>query len=824
MRRWPVTVFVLLLMVSLVLVGALGREVKSDLEVLSTAENDNMSWLLAQLEVELLKLEVAVQNATDGTDASLTTVRNRFDIFYSRAATLAESSRLAFLLEDPAVQIAMMAVTNFLGGAIPVIDGPDDQMRAALPSLSEQISSLRPEARELALAAIQRYAGRDATRRAELAKTLTRLASLLFSLFLLLVVAFGFLVSLFRQGQRLARQSQAASNRFEAAITSSLDAVLVVDRLGRIIEYNGAAEEVFGYTKDEAIGADMAKLIVPEHLRAAHQAGMNRFLETGENKVIEAGRIRLEGLRRSGEVFPVELTISLAKTAGEQVFVSFLRDITEELQTEEDLRAARDQARESDQAKSDLLTVMSHEMRTPLNGILGSIELIDRDNLTEQQRRHIRSISVSGNLLLSHVNDVLDFSRLGSGAGLRDRSQFDLEQVVREVADSLSANANARDNGVEVSFLSGPFTNVTGYKTALQQCLYNLIGNAIEFTRDGTISVEVEALGRDDLVEIRVADTGVGIAPEYLDTIFEEFVTIDTGFARETSGTGLGLAITKRLVQAMGGDISADSIPGEGSLFTILLPLPASTPGELQVEKHVTTQVPAFPSGLTALVVDDNEINRLILRDMLQELGFAVEEAESGKEAVSIVHNQAFDIVLLDISMPGIDGIETLNLIRALPVAWRDVPAIAVTAHAGAKDHAVILSADFRGLLVKPVPKARIAAELQRALYGQADPDASEAPIRQMGEFEARFGREKYQEVMSRFHADLGQLRTDLHEASQLALGHRQEAHRLAGSAAILDQDRAWELMQLINGCQAEQWGDLRPQCLADLDDILAAD
>ena len=130
------------------------------------------------------------------------------------------------------------------------------------------------------------------------------------------------------------------------------------------------------------------------------------------------------------------------------------------------------------------------------------------------------------------------------------------------------------------------------------------------------------------------------------------------------------------------------------------------------MEQYATTHVPAFPSGLTALVVDDNEINRLILRDMLQEMGFEVEEAESGKEAVSIVHNQAFDIVLLDLSMPGIDGIETLNLIRALPVAWRDVPAIAVTAHAGEKDHAVILSADFRGLLVKPVPKARIAAEL----------------------------------------------------------------------------------------------------------------
>lgn len=415
MRRWPVAVFVLLLLISLVLVGALGREVKSDLQALSTAKNDDLSWVLAQMEVELLRLEVSVLTASDGTDETLAIMRNRFDIFYSRTATLAESSRLAFLREDPGVQVAMMAVTDFLGRAIPAIDGPDDQLRAALPSLLVQIRTLRPETRDLALAGIQRYAALDAARRADLAATLSRLAALLFSLFLLSLVAFVFLVGLFRQGQRFARQSQAARNRFEAAITSSLDAVLVVDRSGRIVEYNGAAEEVFGYTKNEAIGADMAQLIVPEHLRAAHQSGMDRFLATGEKKVIDAGRVRLEGLRRSGEVFPVELSISLAETDGEQLFVSFLRDITEELQAEEDLRAARDKARESDQAKSDLLTVMSHEMRTPLNGILGSIELIDRDNLTEQQRRHLRSISVSGNLLLSHVNDVLDFSRLGSG-------------------------------------------------------------------------------------------------------------------------------------------------------------------------------------------------------------------------------------------------------------------------------------------------------------------------------------------------------------------------------------------------------------------------
>ena len=415
MKRWPVFAFVGLLIVSLVIVVSLGREVKSDLDALSTAKTDDVSWLMSQLEVELLRFEVAVIDASSRTDVDLSAVRNRFDIFYSRADTLTDSMLFSFLRREAAAQPALQAMEGFLSRLTPLIDGPDDQLRTALPELRSQIQTLRPEIRELALGGIQGFAQENAIRRAELAGTLTRLASLLVVLFVALLLAFAFLIKLFRQGQLFARQSQSARNRFEAAITSSLDAVLVVDTSGRILEFNGAAEDVFGYSQAEAIGADMAELIVPEHLRALHKKGMARFLETGEQKVIGAGRIRLEGLRKSQETFPVELSISLAETDGEQVFVSFLRDITEDLKAEEDLREARDKAQESERAKSDLLTVMSHEMRTPLNGILGSVELIDQSNLTDRQQRHLHSIEVSGKLLLEHVTDVSGFFAAGLG-------------------------------------------------------------------------------------------------------------------------------------------------------------------------------------------------------------------------------------------------------------------------------------------------------------------------------------------------------------------------------------------------------------------------
>ncbi len=812
MKRWPIFAFVGLLVVSLAIVLSLGREVKSDLDALSTAKTDNVSWLMSQLEVELLRFEVSVIDASSRSNGDLSAVRNRFDIFYSRADTLFSSELFSFLRGGAAAQPALQATEDFLSGLTPLIDGPDDQLRAALPDLRAQIQTLRPEVRELALGGIQGFAQENATRRAELASTLTRMASLLVVLFVALLLAFAVLIKLFRQGQLFARQSQSARNRFEAAITSSLDAVLVVDTSGRILEFNGAAEDVFGYRQAEAIGADMAELIVPEHLRALHRKGMTRFLETGEQKVIGAGRVRLEGLRKSQETFPVELSISLAETDGEQVFVSFLRDITEELKAEEDLRTARDKARESEQAKSDLLTVMSHEMRTPLNGILGSAALIDQSNLTDRQKRYLRSIEVSGKLLLSHVTDVLDFSRLGSGNALRDRSSFDVMEVVHEVADSLSANADARGNDLKVDVLSEELIDVLGYRTALQQCLVNLLGNAIEFTRDGSVTIEVERLQHDDLVEFRIADTGVGISPDYLDVIFDEFVTIDTAFARETSGTGLGLAITKRLVEAMGGDITADSVLGEGSLFTMRLPLPTSRSDVTSELDSTDAPQAELYQGLKALVVDDNEINRMILTDMLEDLGLSVAEAESGYAALVRLGSERFDVLLLDISMPGIDGIETLGKVRELNIDWGNLPAIAVTAHAAPKDHEVIRAAEFQGLLVKPVSLAALQSELARVLKanGTGTKDSE-------NDFKTRFGGDKYREACEELNSELVELIEDLKSSDELSRALKQKAHKLCGSAAILGQDNLWSKLNDIQNCSSQGWGDEKTTLLSDL-------
>lgn len=807
MKTWPIFSFVGLLLAGLTIVFFLGKEVESDLKALSTAKTDDISFLMAQLEVELLRLEVAVLDASHSAQSDLSAVRNRFDIFYSRADTLQNSALFTFLRDDPDAQPALNAVEAFFSDVTGYIDASDLLLRSNLAEVRAEIQQLRPVVRTLALDGIQGFAHENAMRRVELAGTLKRLATLLVVLFVALFLAFAFLIRLFQQGQVFALQSEMARNRFEAVITSSLDAVLVADRRGRILEFNGAAEEVFGYTQSEAIGADMAELIIPAHLRGLHRKGIKRYLRTRDPKVIGTGRVRLEGMRKSKETFPVELSISVTKTDGELAFVSFLRDITEELKAEEDLRVALDKAQESEQAKSDLLTVMSHEMRTPLNGILGSVELIDQSDLTDRQKRHLNSIEVSGKLLLSHVTDVLDFSRLGSGTVLRDTSVFNVSRLVTEVCDSLSANADARNNTSQVTFLSGDLDEVVGYQTTVQQCLVNLLGNAIEFTREGEVNIEVERLGNGDLVEFRVSDTGVGIEPEYLEVIFDAFVTIDTAYAREKSGTGLGLAITKGLIEAMGGEITADSIPGEGSLFTMRLPLPKAR------NAQTTGLVPqgrsdvGLPKGLCALVVDDNEINRMILSDMLNDLGIEVVEAPSGYAAIEQLSARAFDILLLDISMPGIDGIQTLARIRELDVPWRGLPVLAVTAHASPQDHEVIQRSTFQGVLIKPVPFEQLSAEMVRFLSSHNTVSPSkELPEASGNDFRQRFGEEKYRLAMTELSQDLEDLISCLQGAEVLDVPLKQRVHKLTGSAAILGQQALWEQLRKIEDTAPDAW------------------
>ena len=812
----------------------LGREVLYRLDGLSTAATDSLQWTLSQAEIEHLKLENAVLAAETVED--LAQVRRKFDILFSRIMTIRESRTFAPVRNAPDNAGIMPRVQQRIDYLITYIDGPDEALLFGLPRVSEILEENRTDLRNLALAGLTEHARASEEKRLNFFDLLSRLAIVVLALLVALTMTTLMMGRLYQRGKRLAERTREAVARMRAMVTSSLDAILVVDSDGKIQEFNGAAEAIFGYSRAEATGANMADLIVPDHLREAHAEGMERFRTSGQETVIGKGRIQLEAKRKSGEVFPVELSITASKPAedgeeGETVFVSYLRDISDRIAAERELRNARDKALAGERAKAELLTVMSHEMRTPLTGVLGAVDLLSDSGLSAEQSGYVTMIRQSGDRLMGHVNDVLQLSNLESSVDNENRRIFDLAKLVGELVKSQQTAARQAGNELSWSCNLGPTNNVLGRPLAVQRVLQKILQNAVDFTRDGAVAVEVQRLGSSDRVEISIADTGKGIAEDDLDRIFEDFIRLDASYSRSSEGTGLGLAITRRTVEAMGGDISCESELGEGSLFTISLPLPASgqsasnttapaapaaaadTHDAVQKEPQAAASVAEQqdPQALDILVVEDNEINRILVEKMLCNLGHRVTLAPGGAEGVAAARDKDFNLIFMDISMPGVDGIEATRQIRSGRLA-DGVDIVALTAHVAPQDHARILAAGMAEVVTKPVHKSTLADVIDRRATlplvrsrrpvakaqpttkltaGAQTPEPAPAPAaaRELSDIEQFFdalGRDRGVEFLAEYKGDMEQLLADLHSCEDLSDPLRAEAHRLAGSAAVL--------------------------------------
>jgi PAS domain S-box-containing protein len=398
----------------------MGQEVRREIDTLATANSDNSQWALAQFDVDLLTLAAAIDAAADvgqteaDVDAALRELRNRFDIFYSRVNILTSSPIYASVREDAVAIEALSRIDSFLDETVPLIDGGNAVLLTALPALETRIEDLRTDVRTVTLQGVAVLAQQSDLQRTGVAETLSLVSRLTASLFFVMVVLLALLAHFVRQERMRAWQEGQTRARLASIIATSLDAVIVVDEKGRVLEFNGAAEKIFGYSRDEAMGARMENLIVPDHHRAGHAAGMHRYLTTGERRVIGKGRVQLEARRKSGEIFPVELSISSAETRDGEVFISFARDISHRVAAERELIKARDEAVAGEKAKADLIAVMSHEMRTPLNGMLGTLDLLDTGERPTKDRRVSRHHPCLGApVAASRRHRARDFARRG---------------------------------------------------------------------------------------------------------------------------------------------------------------------------------------------------------------------------------------------------------------------------------------------------------------------------------------------------------------------------------------------------------------------------
>jgi len=522
----------------------------------------------------------------------------------------------------------------------------------------------------------------------------------------------------------IAQERDEARRMYElakSACDNALHGIVLNDSAGKIVYVNRALCEMSEYSEEELIGQDVGILTGVRTFRP--DAELARKLAGGEvlRHVTEA-----ETPTKSGKTNRVELSLSSARwgETGDRIFITYVRDVREERRQAHELRDALNRAEQATRMKSEFLANMSHEIRTPLNGVLGMAQVLAHTDLTPNQSEQVATILDSGKTLMSILNDILDLSKIEAG-------KLEVTPVAGDLRHKLSRMiklhaATAEEKGLNLQLFIDPSvpSRLKFDPVRVRQCVGNLVSNAIKFTEKGDVMVvvtcEPDGSGKTRVI-VHVSDTGVGIPAEKMERVFETFAQADGSTTRRFGGTGLGLPITRKLARMMGGDVTVVSQAGRGSVFT--LKFIAESTDLHGLEDHIVTPTPVMRpepkaglGGRHALVVDDNGINRRVARTFLEHYGLVVSEAADGNEALEILDHEPFDIVLMDIHMPGLDGAEAFKRLRNSGSLNRVTPVIALTADSMRGDKEKFLSKGFDGYVAKPIDERSLVTVIGQVL------------------------------------------------------------------------------------------------------------
>jgi PAS domain S-box-containing protein len=543
-------------------------------------------------------------------------------------------------------------------------------------------------------------------------------------------VLLGYMVALFLQfvgwgfrdnrdtARALTQQSRALIRHQKEAHQLSLvarnahDSVIISNGDGTIAWINEAFTRITGYTLSEAQGHSPGELLNGPLTDPATIEAIQSAIQNGQ-----PFRGEIQNVTKAGADIWVETNlVPILDDAGNvEMSVAVERDVTEAKNYARELKAARDAAEDGARAKAEFLATMSHEIRTPMNGVVGMTDLLLETDLGRDQRVYADTIKSSAKALLTIINDVLDLSKLDAHQMALDPVEFDLRQCCEDTVRLMRPEANSKGLTLTFNPIQSIPNKVKGDDGRLRQVLLNLIGNAIKFTHEGEVIVTLSADRWENgyILTLVVEDTGIGIAEEQLDHVFDRFSQADAATTRHYGGTGLGLTISLELIRMMGGEIGVDSVLGEGSRFTVTLPMDHVPDDQPEWRENLTklgsTNLCAL-KGMKILVAEDNKINRLVIKKFLADLPVNLQFSYDGQQAVKLASEFRPDLIFMDMSMPVMGGLEATRVIRETPMNQPII--IALTANTFGSDKTACRQAGMNDFMSKPLRRADLISRL----------------------------------------------------------------------------------------------------------------
>lgn len=777
--RWLALATTLVLGVCLSAVAVLAWRVVDASRDLRLYMAEDSSWVIAQLEVDHQHVLLALQehlNQTAPQDRSLSEVLLKFDIYFSRVQTVLSHTATVkdFVAEREEFDTRLEIIRNNLSSVTPLVDALRPGDLAGLAQMNALMAEVMPDIRYVVVTAVQTWQRRAQMlrlqREAVLEQFLTAGALALALILGLLAVS----AHLYRQSALRNTMVERLDSNLRASFEAALDGVIVTDAEGRILLFNSAAETLFNQRRAFVIGRSISILLPP---RAGQRQAVDARQLIQQIERRRRRRLRLRG--RDGQMLPISVSaVGDTGSSGQPIHVGFVRDISSVVMMERQRREAARRVERDAAEKVRFLAATSHELRTPMQGVLGAIDLVLRQQSDPAIQSLLHIAQESAVAALDQIDHVLEVTALDDVAQPeRADEPFSAATIAADLIAAAVRNGPQEGLDIRLDLVGDVPSEVIGKPRAFRQTLRNLISNAVKFGAGKPIILRLSCLSPDAL-RVEVEDAGIGIDLKDQSRIFDDFEALDRDYTRLSGGIGIGLGIVRRAVLSMRGTVGVFSRLGQGSIFWFEIPVRPALP-----QPQATGQL----APMQILVVDDQSINRLLLEKMVNALGHQADQADSGQVAVRMARAERYDLILMDISMPEMDGIEATRLIRA-EGASRQSPIVGFTANLQPADHARALAAGMREILYKPARPA----DVERVLYNvPSAPPAEDVAGLNEGICDAvdllanSLGVDRLaklvRDVDSSFDAlfELASAKGDLAELAS-------EAHKCAGAAAIL--------------------------------------